>query len=132
MNTNIVNEVTARQLKKDVPAFSSGDTVKVSVRIIENKKNVSKSSKASLCNAAAPVSVKPLPLEKSLQVSVLKELSQFIHQLLLKLKFSNLVKFVVVESPIYVNVLAKPLVLKKFFNKEDNKELTRYGEFFFL
>lgn len=38
MNTNIVNEVTARQLKKDVPAFSSGDTVKVSVRIIENNK----------------------------------------------------------------------------------------------
>ena len=38
MNTNIVNEVTARQLKKDVPEFSSGDTVKVSVRIIENKK----------------------------------------------------------------------------------------------
>ena len=38
MNTNIVNEITARQLKKDVPDFSSGDTVKVSVRIIENKK----------------------------------------------------------------------------------------------
>lgn len=38
MNSNIVNEVTARQLKKDVPAFSSGDTVKVSVRIIENNK----------------------------------------------------------------------------------------------
>ena len=38
MNTNLVNEITARQLKKDVPAFSSGDTVKVSVRIIENKK----------------------------------------------------------------------------------------------
>ena len=38
MNTNIVNEVTARQLKKDVPDFSSGDTVKVSVRIIENNK----------------------------------------------------------------------------------------------
>ncbi len=38
MNTNIVNEVTARQLKKDVPTFSSGDTVKVYVRIIENNK----------------------------------------------------------------------------------------------
>ena len=38
MNTNIVNEVTARQIKTDVPAFSSGDTVKVYVRIIENKK----------------------------------------------------------------------------------------------
>ena len=38
MNTNIVNEVTARQLKNDIPAFKAGDTVKVSVRIIENKK----------------------------------------------------------------------------------------------
>ena len=38
MNTNIVNEVTARQLKKDVPEFKAGDTVKVSVRIIENNK----------------------------------------------------------------------------------------------
>ena len=38
MNTNIVNEVTARQLKSDVPTFSSGDTVKVYVRIIENNK----------------------------------------------------------------------------------------------
>ena len=38
MNTNIVNEVTARQIKKDVPEFKGGDTVKVSVRIIENNK----------------------------------------------------------------------------------------------
>ena len=38
MNTNIVNEITARQLKTDLPEFSSGDTVKVYVRIIENKK----------------------------------------------------------------------------------------------
>ena len=38
MNTNIVKDVTARQLKNDVPAFSSGDTVKVYVRIIENNK----------------------------------------------------------------------------------------------
>ena len=38
MNTNIVNEVTARQIKKDVPEFKAGDTVKVSVRIIENNK----------------------------------------------------------------------------------------------
>ena len=38
MNTKLVEEITARQLKKDVPEFSSGDTVAVSVRIIENKK----------------------------------------------------------------------------------------------
>jgi large subunit ribosomal protein L19 len=38
MNTNIVNEVTASQLRHDIPEFKAGDTVKVSVRIIENKK----------------------------------------------------------------------------------------------
>ena len=38
MNTNIVNEITARQIRNDIPEFKSGDTVKVSVRIIENKK----------------------------------------------------------------------------------------------
>ena len=38
MNTNLVNEITARQIHKDVPEFRGGDTVKVSVRIIENNK----------------------------------------------------------------------------------------------
>ncbi len=38
MNTNLINEINARQIRKDVPDFKSGDTVKVSVRIIENKK----------------------------------------------------------------------------------------------
>ncbi len=38
MNLNLVNEVTASQLRDDIPDFSAGDTVRVSVRIIENKK----------------------------------------------------------------------------------------------
>ncbi len=38
MNMNLVEEVTARQIRDDVPDFSSGDTVKVYVRIVENKK----------------------------------------------------------------------------------------------
>lgn len=38
MNNNLVNEITARQKKDDIPEFSSGDTIKVYVRIIENKK----------------------------------------------------------------------------------------------
>ena len=38
MNNNLVNEITARQLRNDLPDFSSGDTIKVDVRIIENKK----------------------------------------------------------------------------------------------
>ena len=35
---NLVKEVTATQLRDDVPVFSSGDTIKVSVRITENGK----------------------------------------------------------------------------------------------
>lgn len=38
MNNNLVKEVSASQVRSDVPEFSSGDEVKVSVRIIENNK----------------------------------------------------------------------------------------------
>lgn len=38
MNNNIVNEITASQLRNDLPEFSSGDEVKVSVRIVEGNK----------------------------------------------------------------------------------------------
>jgi large subunit ribosomal protein L19 len=38
MNNNLVNEISASQLRTDLPAFSSGDTVKVNVRIIEGNK----------------------------------------------------------------------------------------------
>ncbi|MCQ2797665.1 MAG: 50S ribosomal protein L19 [Bacilli bacterium] len=38
MNNNIINEITAGQIRTDIPAFGAGDTVKVSVRIVENKK----------------------------------------------------------------------------------------------
>ena len=39
MNKNLVKEVTASQLRDDIPQFSSGDTVRVSVRITENGKS---------------------------------------------------------------------------------------------
>ncbi len=39
MNKNLVKEVTASQLRDDFPQFSSGDTVRVSVRITENGKS---------------------------------------------------------------------------------------------
>ncbi len=38
MNNNLVKEVSASQVRLDIPEFSSGDEIKVSVRIIENKK----------------------------------------------------------------------------------------------
>ena len=36
MNNNLVKEIEKSQLKTDIPSFSSGDTVNVYVRIIEN------------------------------------------------------------------------------------------------
>lgn len=38
MNKNLVKEVTASQLRTDIPEFGSGDTVKVSVKITEGGK----------------------------------------------------------------------------------------------
>ncbi len=38
MNANLINSINAKQLRTDLPDFSSGDTIKVFVRIIENKK----------------------------------------------------------------------------------------------
>src|SRR5574344_825919 len=38
MNKNLVNEITNSQLKKNLPDFRTGDTLRVSVRIIENGK----------------------------------------------------------------------------------------------
>lgn len=39
MNMNLVNEITASQIRTDLPSFSSGDTVKVHVRITEGDKS---------------------------------------------------------------------------------------------
>ena len=39
MNTNLVKEVASTQLRTDVPHFKTGDTVRVSVRIVENGKS---------------------------------------------------------------------------------------------
>jgi len=38
MNMNLVKEVTASQIRTDLPAFRSGDTIKVNVRIVEGGK----------------------------------------------------------------------------------------------
>jgi large subunit ribosomal protein L19 len=39
MNNNLVNEITATQIRTDLPKFASGDTVRVYVRIVENNKS---------------------------------------------------------------------------------------------
>ena len=39
MNNRLVDEITASQLRTDLPEFKSGDEVKVAVRIIEGNKS---------------------------------------------------------------------------------------------
>ncbi len=39
MNNKLVEEITASQLRADLPEFKSGDEVKVSVRIVEGAKS---------------------------------------------------------------------------------------------
>ena len=39
MNNRLVEEITASQLRNDLPEFKSGDEVKVSVRIVEGNKS---------------------------------------------------------------------------------------------
>ena len=57
MNNNLVNEVTASQIRKDLPEFSSGDEVKVSVRIIEgNKSRIQNFQGVVICRRGGGVS----------------------------------------------------------------------------
>ncbi len=39
MNKNLAKEISATQIRNDLPDFSTGDTIKVNVRIIENGKS---------------------------------------------------------------------------------------------
>jgi len=39
MNNRLIDEITASQLRTDLPEFKSGDEIKVSVRIIEGAKS---------------------------------------------------------------------------------------------
>ena len=57
MNNNLVNEITASQIRKDLPDFSSGDEVKVSVRIIEgNKSRIQNFQGVVICRRGGGVS----------------------------------------------------------------------------
>ena len=116
MNNNLVKEITLSQLRDDIPEFSSGDVVKVYLRIIENKKERLQVFQGVV---VAVVLVKHLQLEKFLAVSVLKKHSYFTHHQLVKLKLSVMVKLEEIKSSIYVIEVVNPLVLKKYLNSKN-------------
>ena len=122
MNTNLVNEITASQLKKDVPHFSTGDTL-----ASKTKKKESKSLKAFALLIVAVEFLNPSSSEKLLVVLVLKELSSFTLQQLLKLMSREKVKFVATRFTSYVRDLVKPLDLKKFSNLYNKKIINNFA-----
>ena len=57
MNNNLVKEITASQLRNDLPEFNSGDEVKVSVRIVEgNKTRIQNFQGVVICRRGGGVS----------------------------------------------------------------------------
>ena len=57
MNTKLVEEINATQLRRDLPEFKSGDEVKVSVRIIEgNKSRIQNFQGVVICRRGGGVS----------------------------------------------------------------------------
>ena len=57
MNNNLVNEITASQIRHDLPEFSSGDEIRVSVRIIEgNKSRIQNFQGVVICRRVGGVS----------------------------------------------------------------------------
>ena len=82
---NILDQVTQDYLKKEVPAFNVGDTVKVHVKIKEGSREESRSLTVLYSRNKMAELQKLSPLEGLLQVLVLKRHSRYTHLGLRKL-----------------------------------------------
>lgn len=94
MNLTLVDQITKKQLKSDIPVFKAGDTLKVYVKIKEgNKYRIQLFEGVCIARQGKGIAETFTVRKISYQVGV-KELSQFIHQSLIELKLLKLVKYV--------------------------------------
>lgn len=63
---NIVQAITQDQLRKDIPSFRPGDTLKVYVKVIEGSASVSSCSKVWSLSVVAAESAKHSPFVRFL------------------------------------------------------------------
>ena len=118
MNLQLVEQITKKQLRSDIPEFKAGDTLKVYVKIKEGDKfRVQLFEGVCIARKGSGISETFTVRKISYQVGV-ERTSQFIHQLLIVLKWLKLVKYVVLNFTIYVDYLVKLLELKKLENKK--------------
>lgn len=86
MNLGLVNEVTKSQLKTDIPAFRSGSTVRVHVKIKEGDKSRIQVFEGVVIERAGEESLKHSQFVRFLTKLVLNVNSLYTHQSLTTLK----------------------------------------------
>lgn len=125
MNLQLVNEVTKSQLKKDIPFFKSGSTVRVHVKIKEGDKSRIQVFEGLVIARQGGGIAETFTVRKiSNQIGV--ERTFPIHsQLLRRLKLSVTVRLEEINYIIFADVQVKLLVLKKFVKNEKSRDMFR-------
>ena len=117
MNLQLVEQITKKQMRNDIPEFKAGDTLKVFVKIKEGEKfRIQLFEGVCIARKGSGISESFTVRKISYQVGV-KELSLSTLQLLIILKLLKLVKYVVLNLDTYVDYLVKLLELKKLENR---------------
>ena len=94
MNLTLVEQITKKQLKSDIPVFKAGDTLKVYVKIKEgNKYRIQLFEGVCIARQGKGIAETFTVRKISYQVGV-ERTSQFIHQSSIESKLLKLVKYV--------------------------------------
>ena len=94
MNLTLVEQITKKQLKSDIPVFKAGDTLKVYVKIKEgNKYRIQLFEGVCIARQGKGIAETFTVRKISYQVGV-ERISQFIHQSSIESKLLKLVKYV--------------------------------------
>ena len=117
MNLQLVEQITKKQMRNDIPEFKAGDTLKVFVKIKEGEKFRIQLFEG-VCIARKGSEFLNLFTVRKISYQVGVERTFPVHtQLLIILKLLKLVKYVVLNLDTYVDYLVKLLELKKLENR---------------
>ena len=119
MNMQLVNEVTKSQLKKDVPFFKSGSTVRVHVKIKEgDKSRIQVFEGLVIAKQGGGINEVFTVRKISNQIGVEKNIPDSLSNCWKKSKLYVTVRLEETNYSTYADVLVRLLVLKKFVKLE--------------
>lgn len=116
---NIVQAITQEQLRKDLPSFRPGDTLKVHVKVIEGTRERIQLFEGVVIKRRGGGISETFTVRKISYGVGVEELSRFIPLKSIESKWLAVVKFVVRSFIIFVNYAVKQRELKKFVNITD-------------